>query len=71
LFNGSNSSRPEPELEDDVSLYHFTTKLLPNMRAGQYCKCDFETLTGTKEIVKVLLTGNNYGTAGQTEIWVK
>ena len=71
LFNSSNSSKPQPELDNDVNLYHFTTKLLPNMRAGQYCQCDFETLTGTRQIVKVLLTGNNYGTAGQTEIWVK
>lgn len=71
LFDENNSTRPQPELDDDETLYHFETKLLPSMRAGQYCKCDFDTLTGTREIVKVLTTGNNYGTAGQTEIWVK
>lgn len=71
LFNGNNSSKPELEQDDDVNLYHFVTKLLPNLRAGQYCRCDFETLNGIKEINKVVLIGNNYGTAGQAEIWVK
>lgn len=71
LFNGNNSSKPELEQEEDLNLHHFVTKLLPNLRAGQYCQCDFATLTGTREIYKVILTGNNYGTAGQAEIWVK
>lgn len=71
LFNADNSSRPLPELDDDVTLYHFETKLLTNLRAGQYCKCDFATLSGTRQIVKILLVGNNYGTSGHTEIWVK
>ena len=71
LFNGDNSSTPEPEQEDDLILYHFTTKLLPNLRAGQYCQCDFETLNGVREIYKVALEGNNYGTNGISEVWVK
>lgn len=70
-FNGNNSSTPEPEQEDNLNLYHFTTMLLPNLRAGQYCLCDFETLNGIREIYKVVLTGNNYGTAGISEVWVK
>lgn len=71
LFNGNNSSKPELEQEDDINLHHFFTKLLPNLRAGQYCRCDFETLNGTKEIHRVSLRGNNYGTLGQAEIWVR
>lgn len=70
-FNGDNSSTPQPEQEDDLMLYHFTTQLLPNLRAGQYCLCDFQTLNGTREIYKVVLVGNNYGTAGIAEVWVK
>jgi hypothetical protein len=71
LFNGDNSSKPQREQEDNIQLYHFTTQLMPNLRAGQYCMCDFFTLTGKREIYKVVLTGNNYGTSGQAEIWVK
>ena len=71
MFNGENSSRPELEQDDDLNLHHFVTKLLPNLRAGQYCQCEFATLSGVKEIDKVLLSGNNYGTVGQAEIWVK
>lgn len=70
-FTGDNSSRPKKEQDKDLQLYHFTTQLLPNLRAGQYCQCDFETLKGTREIYKVVLEGNNYGTAGQAEVWVK
>lgn len=71
LFNGSNSSKPQAEQDEDTQGFYFVTKLLPSLRAGQFCKCDFETLSGTKEIYKVVLTGNNYGTAGQSEIWVR
>lgn len=71
LFNGENSSKPELEQDDETNLTHFVTKLLPNLRAGQYCKCEFDTLNGVKQIDKVLLSGNNYGTVGQAEIWVK
>ena len=71
MFNGDNSSKPQREQEDSLQLYHFTTQLLPNLRAGQYCMCDFSTLTGKREIYKVILSGNNYGTSGQAEIWVK
>lgn len=70
-FNGDNSSKPQREQDNELQLYRFTTKLLPNLRAGQYCLCDFETLSGTREIHKAVLTGNNYGTAGQAEVWVK
>ena len=71
LFNGDNSSKPEKEQDEDKILHHFTTQLLPNLRAGQYCKCEFDSLNGTYEIDKVILSGNNYGTSGQVEIWVK
>ena len=71
LFNGENSSKPELEQDDELNSHHFVTKLLPNLRAGQYCKCEFDTLNGVKEIDKVILSGNNYGTSGQAEIWVK
>ena len=71
LFNGDNSSKPQREQEDNLQLYHFTTQLLPNLRAGQSCMCNFATLEGKREIYKVVLTGNNYGTAGQAEVWVK
>lgn len=71
LFNGDNSSKPEREQDDDKILWHFTTKLLTNLRGGQYCKCDFATLSGVYELDKVKLIGNNYGTAGQAEVWVK
>lgn len=71
LFNGDNSSKPELEQDDELNSHHFVTKLLPNLRAGQYCKCEFDTLNGVKEIDKVILSGNNYGTSGQAEIWVK
>lgn len=71
LFNGDNSSRPEQEQDDNKIMWHFTTKLLTNLRGGQFCVCDFGTLNGTYEIDKVRLIGNNYGTAGQSEVWVK
>lgn len=71
LFDGTNSSKPEAEQDRALLGHHFMTKLLPSVRAGQYCKCDFETLSGKKEIYKAKLAGNNYGTMGQTEVWVK
>lgn len=71
LFDGDNSSRPEREQDDDKIMWHFTTKLLTNLRGGQYCKCEFASLSGVYEIDKVKLIGNNYGTAGQAEVWVK
>lgn len=71
LFNTNNSSRPQLTQEDKIIGHTFTTMLLPNLRAGQKCKCDFDTLSGTKEIFKVRLAGNNYGTLGESEVWVK
>lgn len=71
LFNAENSSRPRFEQNEKEKGYHFVTQLLPNIRAGQSCKCDFDTLSGIKQIYKVRITGNNYGTSGETEIWVK
>lgn len=70
-FDASNSSRPELEQKKDSSGYHFVTQLLPSIRAGQFCQCNFDTLSGTREIYKAAIRGNNYGTAGETEIWVK
>ena len=71
LFDGTNSSKPEAEQDGTLQGHHFVTKLLPSIRVGQYCKCDFDTLSGVKEIYRAIITGNNYGTIGQTEIWVK
>lgn len=71
LFDGNNSSKPEAEQDGTLQGHHFVTKLLPSIRAGQYCKCEFETLSGTKEIYKARLSGNNYGTIAQSEVWVK
>ena len=70
-FNANNSSRPQPEQNGTIMSHHFTTKLLPSVRAGQYCHCDFETLSGVKQIYKARLRGNNYGTLKETEVWVK
>lgn len=71
LFNAYNSARPQPEQDKSVTKFHFETRLIPSIRVGQFCKCDFDTLSGIKEISKCKISGNNYGTAGSTEVWVK
>lgn len=70
LFNGENSTRPQAEQNNQMG-YHFETKLLPSIRVGHYCKCEFDVLSGVKEIYKCVKRGNNYGTIGLTEVWVK
>lgn len=70
-FTPENSSLPEAEQDKNNILYHFTTQLIPDISVGSYCLCDLDTLRGVRQINKVLISGNNYGTAGQTEIWVK
>ena len=71
LFNGENSTKPQAEQNNNQIGYHFETKLLPSIRVGHYCKCEFDVLSGVKEIYKCVKRGNNYGTIGLTEVWVK
>lgn len=70
-FGADNSSRPELEQNKGEITHHFVTQLLPSIRPGQFCQCNFDTLSGVKEICKAVTKGNNYGTAGEVEIWVK
>lgn len=70
LFNESNSTRPEKEQHDKEEVFRFETQLLPDLSAGNYCKCEFSNLSGSRQIKKVISTGNNYGTEGKTEVYV-
>lgn len=70
VFDKDNSTRPEKEQIDKEDYYHFKTQLLPDLTAGSYCMCEFSNLKGKKQIKKVVCTGNNYGTEGETEVWV-
>lgn len=71
LFNKNNSDKPCAEQGKEFTTYHFKTMLLPSIRVGQYCQCDFDVLSGVKQIYKAKLRGNNYGTGCETELWVK
>lgn len=71
LFDADNSTRPESVQEQNINGHSFETKLLPSIRVGHFCKCNFENLQGIKEIYRCKLVGNNYGTAGLTKVWVK
>lgn len=70
VFDKDNSTRPEKEVVDKEEYFKFKTQLLPDLTAGIYCMCDFSNLKGKRQIKKVVSIGNNYGTEGETEVWV-
>lgn len=70
VFNPKNSSKPVRVQSDSEELYSFETQLLPSIKVGDFCACDFSNLQGRKQIRKIISTGNNYGTEGKTEVTV-
>lgn len=67
ILNKENSSFPE-KMNDG---WKIRTGLLPFLLVNTYCFLDFDNLKSTKRIEKIEHIGNNYGTQGETTIYVK
>jgi len=59
------------EIIKNINGFMIETMLLPFLLPGMWCECDFGILQGFKYIYKVKLFGNNYGTEGKTQVFVR
>lgn len=65
LLNGDNSQRPSRSGDNEITI---ATRLLPFINPEDWVKCEFKDFEGTEQVRAVHSVGNNYGTAGSTEI---
>ena len=65
LLNANNSQRPTRNGDNELTI---STRLLPFLNPEDWVHCDFKDLTGTEQVRAVHSVGNNYGTAGTTDI---
>lgn len=67
LLNADNSERPEQQNDD---LIRIKTRLLPFLQPNDWVRCNYPQLEGTYRTQQVRHIGNNYGTAGATEVLI-
>lgn len=65
LLNPNNSQRPTRNGETELTI---STRLIPWLNPEDWVRCEFKEFTGTEQIRAVHSVGNNYGTAGTTDI---
>ena len=65
LLNRENSMRPERLGENELSI---STRFIPFINPNDWVQCDFNEFQGIETVRQIHSTGNNYGTAGSTEI---
>ena len=67
LLNPSNSLRPERQGENEIVI---STRLINFINPNDWVRCEFKEFEGTERVRQIRSTGNNYGTAGRTEITI-
>ena len=67
LLNPSNSKRPERRSDNEISV---STRFIPFINPDDWVKFEFKEFEGIERVREVHSKGNNYGTAGETEITV-
>lgn len=65
LLNPTNSMRPTRNGENELTI---STRLIPWLNPEDWVQCEFKEFSGTEQIRAVHSVGNNYGTAGSTDI---
>lgn len=65
LLNPTNSMRPTRNGENELTI---STRLIPWLNPEDWVRCEFKEFSGTEQIRAVHSVGNNYGTAGTTDI---
>lgn len=65
LLNPNNSMRPTRNGENELTI---STRLIPWINPEDWVQCDFKDFRGTEQVRAVHSVGNNYGTAGTTDI---
>lgn len=68
LLNPNNSQRPGRQGDNEFVI---STRLIPFVNPNDWVNCDFTEILGVHRVSQVHSIGNNYGTAGSTEIMVK
>lgn len=67
LLNPSNSMRPERQGENEINI---TTRLIPSLNPDDWVQCEFKEFEGVERVRQIRQTGNNYGTAGASQITI-
>lgn len=65
LLNPNNSQRPTRNGENEITI---STRLLPFLNPEDWVQCEFKEFKGVEQIRAVHSVGNNYGTAGTTDV---
>ena len=65
LLTPENSMRPERLGENELSI---STRFIPFINPNDWVQCNFKEFEGIEAVRQVHHKGNNYGTAGETEI---
>ena len=65
LLNPENSMRPERLGENELAI---STRFIPFINPNDWVQCKFIEFEGIERVRQVHHKGNNYGTAGETEI---